>query len=1078
MLGWIKFTVGRIGGLKMSSVDSSIKKILIIGSGPIVIGQACEFDYSGTQACKALRQKGYQVILINSNPATIMTDAEIADKVYIEPLELRFVEKIIELEKPDAVIPTLGGQTALNIGLGLHKAGILEKYGVRLLGSSPETIELAEDREKFRALLDDIGAGYPKSEMVRSYDQAIQAADTLGLPLILRPNYTLGGGGGGIAYSLEEYQTMIVKALNESPTREVLVEESIIGWYEYELELMRDVAGTSVVICSIENIDPCGVHTGDSITVAPQQTLSDQEYQEMRTESFKIAEKVGLQTGGANVQFAVHPTTRRRVVIEMNPRVSRSSALASKATGFPIAKIAALLAVGYHLDEIKNDITGVTPSCFEPALDYVVTKIPKFAFEKFQGSKDLLSTQMKSVGEVMAMGRTLQESLMKAMLALENHDEGCPDVFFQIDALTYPNSLRLGQVFQAFRHKFSVNQVYDWSGIHPFFLEQIKELIDFEFRLKSEAYLTQDLLLEAKRYGFSDARIAKLRGFSQEHVFNLREQWKIFPGFEQVDTCAGEFKSETPYYYSSYWSQNQITSQLSTVKTLPVAIIGSGPNRIGQGIEFDYSCVRATFALKKMGYPVMMINSNPETVSTDYDTSDILFFEPLTSECVHEVFRQLPIKGFISQLGGQTPIKLMFPLVEKGWPLLGSSPSSVARSEDRKLFADLCNRLDLKIPASGICGDVEEGVKVADLIGYPLIARPSYVLGGRRMEVIETPEELKSYFHRNFDVISKSNPCYLDHFLEGALEIDVDIVSDGQQVVIGGVLEHIESTGVHSGDSMGVMPPQRLKPEALLKIENISKSLAKALEVKGLLNIQFALKNDEIFIIEANPRSSRTVPFIAKATGQPVIDWGIAGMLGALPPEALASNHLKMRGEMVCVKGVVFPFRKFPEADSVLSPEMKSTGETMGRGRDFAEALMKAMLGAGTRLPESGEIFFSLRDKDKTNMLPIARAIKDMGFDVSATTGTAQLFNEQGVETTALKKIFEGRPHCVDRIRSGQVQFVVNTTRGRKAITDGFMIRRACIDLNIPCITKVETAEAFIRALQTFQKKNIEVSPL
>jgi carbamoyl-phosphate synthase large subunit len=1049
------------------------KKILIIGSGPIVIGQACEFDYSGTQACKALKQAGYRVVLVNSNPATIMTDPDLADQVYIEPLELPFLISVIEKERPDAVIPTLGGQTALNLGLALDKAGILEKYGVKLLGSSSRTIELTEDREKFRDVLDSIGAQYPKSIMVRSFEQAASVVDQLGLPLILRPNYTLGGGGGGIAYSIDEYHAMIVKALNESPTSEVLVEESILGWYEYELELMRDASGTSMVVCSIENIDPCGVHTGDSITVAPQMTLSDYEYQAMRAEAFKIAEAVGLETGGANVQFAVNPVTRRRVVIEMNPRVSRSSALASKATGFPIAKIAALVAVGYRLDQIKNDITLVTPSSYEPVLDYVVTKIPKFAFEKFSGSHDLLSTQMKSVGEVMAIGRTFKESLMKALLSLESSDQGCPDVFFQINSVTYPNSQRLLHIFQAFRHKFSVEQVSSWSGIHPFFLEQIKDIVDFEFRFKSEPQISSGLLLQAKRMGFSDARLAHLRSCDESVIRSLRQKYQIHPGFEQVDTCAGEFLSSTPYFYSSYWSNNRKVNQLQH----PISIIGSGPNRIGQGIEFDYSCVRATWALKKLGKSIVMVNSNPETVSTDYDTADILFFEPLTTECLHEIYNLVKPDGFIAQFGGQTPIKLMFPLVKLGWSVIGSSPNCVENSEDRVLFAQICQKLGLKIPSSGLASNITQAHSVANQILYPLIARPSFVLGGRRMEVIENQEELESYFHRNFDVISDKNPCYLDHFLESALEIDVDVICDGHRAVVGGILEHIESTGVHSGDSMAVMPPQRIKPEFLELIKQASTSLALHLGVKGFLNIQFALKDDEVFVIEANPRSSRTVPFIAKSTQLPLIDLGVKAMISGISDadQKLIENH-KM--EMVCVKGVVFPFRKFPEADSVLSPEMKSTGETMGRAKNFDEALMKAMLGSGVRLPESGEIFFSLRDKDKEPMLPIAKKLLEMGYTLSATTGTARYFSSHGVATVSLKKIFEGRPHCVDRIRTGQVRFVVNTTRGRKAITDGFLIRRACIDLNIPCITKLEAAQAFIRALEKFKTKKFEVSGL
>ncbi|MCS6837297.1 MAG: carbamoyl-phosphate synthase large subunit [Bdellovibrionaceae bacterium] len=1046
-------------------------KILILGSGPIVIGQACEFDYSGTQACKALRSAGYQVILINSNPATIMTDPETAHKVYIEPLEVSYVEAVIERELPDALMPTLGGQTALNLALELHRRGVLQKFGVQLLGSSVEAIELCENRELFRDLLDRLGIHYPKSVMVRSLAEAQAAVKNLGLPLILRPNYTLGGGGGGIAYSLEEYEHLIFKALKESPTSEVLVEESILGWYEYELELMRDSKGTSMIVCSIENLDPCGVHTGDSITIAPQQTLPDYEYQEMRNDAFRIADAVGLSTGGANIQFAVDPVSRRRVVIEMNPRVSRSSALASKATGFPIAKIAALVAVGYHLDEITNDITKATPSSYEPALDYVVTKIPKFNFEKFPGVQDVLGTQMRSVGEVMAIGRTFKESLMKALLALEDSDQGCQDVFFQMNQLSYPNSKRLWHIFQAFRHNFSLEDVHKWTGIHPYFLDHLKGIVDLEKEIASAYELSPELLLKAKRYGFSDARIGFLRKKTGREIFLLRKEWGISPGFEKVDTCAGEFASETPYYYSSYWSSQKRVSCSSN----SVVIIGSGPNRIGQGIEFDYACVRASYSLKKLGYQVIMVNSNPETVSTDYDTSDFLFFEPLTVEHLNEIMRACNPLGFIAQFGGQTPIKIMFALEEFGWNVLGNSCEVVRKSEDRKLFSDICSSLGLKIPASGVAASYSEACAIAEAIGYPLIARPSYVLGGRRMEIIENQEALQSYFHRNHDIISHSNPCYLDYFLERALEVDVDIISDGDQVIIGGVLEHIEATGVHSGDSMAVLPPRRLSQQFLNLICEYSEKLARALHVRGFLNIQYALKDNQIYVIEANPRSSRTVPFIAKATGYPLVDLGVLAIMNRLPelPKLLHNQNTWYH-----VKGVVYPFKKFSDADPVLSPEMKSTGETMGRSPNYGEALLKAFIGANVRLPLKGEVFFSLRDKDKMLAVELVRRFQQLGYSISATSGTAQFLNNCGIHVTSVRKIHEGRPHCVDRIRNGEVSLVINTTRGTKAVTDGFLIRRACIDLNIPCITKLETAEALLDALEALKTGSHEVFPL
>ncbi|MBX3018591.1 MAG: carbamoyl-phosphate synthase large subunit [Bdellovibrionaceae bacterium] len=1053
-----------------------LKRVLIIGSGPIVIGQACEFDYSGTQACKALMKEGLEVILVNSNPATIMTDPEIATRVYVEPLKTPFLEKIIAKERPDAVIPTLGGQTALNLALALHEEGILEKYNVKLLGADPKVIRAAEDRETFRGILDKVGAKYPASEMVRTFEQGVEAGDRLGYPIVLRPNYTLGGGGGGIAYSPEEYKTMLATGLHESPTSEVLVEASILGWKEFELEVMRDRAGTFVVVCTIENFDPCGVHTGDSITVAPQQTLTDAEYQSMRDEACKILNEVGVETGGANIQFATHPVTGQRVVIEMNPRVSRSSALASKATGFPIAKIAALLAVGYTLDELRNDVTKVTPSCYEPALDYVVTKIPRFAFEKFPGAKDILTTQMKSVGEVMGIGRTLQESMMKALHSLEGHPEGVPEIACELEKISFPNSRRIFHLFQAMRDGKTVAELAELTQIHPYFLEKIEDVIRLENEIKADpkAALKAPQLLRAKRFGISDARIAKLTERSEDEIFNLRRELGVKASFQQVDTCAAEFKSETPYFYSTYWSAPTFELEPKNV----VAVIGSGPNRIGQGIEFDYSCVRGVRAFQRLGHKVAMINSNPETVSTDYDTSDYLFFEPLTLEHLTDVLEFARVDGFVSQLGGQTPINLTRGLLARGFKLLGSSMDVIDLAEDRGLFAKICRELNLAIPKSAMAADIDEALNVMPELGYPVICRPSFVLGGRRMEVIETDGELVSYFERHAEAFGPDRPCLIDQFLEGALEVDVDLVRGPDWCVIGGVVEHIEAAGVHSGDSMGVLPPQRLKDETCEKIEQLSIQLANRIGVLGHLNLQLAIKDDVIYVLEANPRSSRSVPFIVKATGMPLIDLGVHATLGMRKAE-LPGLPLSWRlGDQVAVKGVVFPFKKFPEADSILGPEMKSTGESMGRGESYPEALMKALLSSQVTFPAGGEVFFSLREKDKEKMLGLAKELVSLGYTISATSGTAKYMQDNGVEALALRKVHEGRPHCVDRLRSGNVSFVINTTRGRKSVEASFDIRRACIDLMLPCLTETDTAEAFILALKNARTGQFEVSPL
>lgn len=1044
------------------ALNPKYKKVLILGSGPIVIGQACEFDYSGTQACKALRSLGIEVVLINSNPATIMTDPDVAHKVYIEPLKVPFVEKILEKEKPDAIIPTLGGQTALNLGLELSSLGILKRLGIEMIGATAEVIRAAEDREQFRQILKNLGAKYPKSEMVRNLKEGMDAAKIIGFPIILRPNYTLGGGGGGIAYSLEEYERMIAKALSESPTSEVLVEESILGWKEFELEVMRDSKGVFVTICSIENLDPCGVHTGDSITIAPQQTLSERAYQDMRDEARKILDAVGLECGGANIQFAVHPDSGKRVVIEMNPRVSRSSALASKATGFPIAKIAAMLAVGFTLEEITNDVTKSTPSCYEPALDYVVTKIPRFAFEKFNGSKDLLSTQMKSVGEVMSIGRTFKESLQKAIVSMETHT-GFEEVNFLPEKLSYPNSQRLFHLAQAFRQGLTIDQVYELTQINRWFLHQIHDLIDLEKQVVQQGSLDADFLLTLKKNGFSDARIAQLLKTSEVTIREKRKSWKIHPGFYQVDTCAGEFESKTPYYYSTYWTNHR--PEIKAARK-PIMILGSGPNRIGQGIEFDYCCVRGVKAFQKNGYPVAMVNSNPETVSTDYDTSDFLFFEPLVPEYLLEIASLIDPQGVVVQLGGQTPINVAKDLQAAGLHLMGSSLNTIDLAEDRSRFKKVCDELGLQVPQAGVASDVNTALKVAEEIGYPIICRPSYVLGGRRMEVIENGEELTEYFQKHAPVISSSAPCFMDQFLEGALEVDVDVVRGVDWCFVGGVIEHIEAAGVHSGDSMGVIPPQRLKNPVLDSIEEVCKKLANKLEVLGHMNAQLALKDNVIYVLEANPRCSRTVPFVAKAARLPLVDLGVQAVLGVKKSELNLEAYNYRNLAQVCVKGVVFPFNKFTDSDSILGPEMKSTGESMGRGADYGEALWKAFISSHHRLSQKGEIFLSLREKDKESLLPVIQGLQNLGYTFSATLGTAKFLFEKGIDCIPVKKVHEGRPHCVDRIRSGKVAMVINTTSGRLSIDASFQIRRSCTDYGVPCITEDHAAEALLLALR------------
>ena len=1055
-------------------ISKDIKKVVILGSGPIVIGQACEFDYSGTQACKALMSLGIEVILINSNPATIMTDPEIATRVYIEPLTVEFIQQILKKEKPSAIIPTLGGQTALNLALELDKKKVLKKLGIKLLGASPEVIKRAENREKFRQLLKDVGARYPESVLVKTFKQGMKVVEEIPFPLVLRPNYTLGGTGSGVANSLEEYERKLVTALTESPTSEVLVEKSLLGWKEFELEVMRDKAGTFVVVCSVENIDPCGVHTGDSCSVSPQQTLSDKEYQEMRDEAQKIIAAVGVETGGANIQFAVHPQTRERLVIEMNPRVSRSSALASKATGFPIAKIASLVAVGLTMDEIQNDITGTTPCCYEPALDYVVIKVPRFDFEKFAGSKDILNTQMQSVGEVMGIGRTFLEAFMKALISLENNQNSLKQMHFSEKQLAYPNSRRIYALFQALRDGQTVQQVQELTQIDPWFLDQFNRFIQLEKKVRKEKKLKPEMLFLTKRMGVPDFLLAYWFNKKERDIRKMRWRYDIVPAFYRVDTCAGEFFSETSYYYSTYWGSRRDIRKKTKKEKNKIVVLGSGPNRIGQGIEFDYSCVRGVKKLKALGYSTVMINSNPETVSTDYDTSDQLFFEPLTKEHTIEVLKFIQPHGFLSQMGGQTPIDLAPALCDEGFSLIGSTIRTIDLAEDRFRFASLCSNLGFKAPKANKAGKLEDAIKAVKEIQYPIICRPSYVLGGRRMEIIENEEELARYFHRYQAFISPEKPCLIDQFLERYLEVDVDLVRGPDWVVVGGIIEHIESTGVHSGDSMGVVPPQRLKPEICEKIEQLSCLLASHLKILGFLNLQLAIKDDDIYILEANPRSSRSVPFLSKATGVPIVDLAVLAMLG-WPAEKINPSQYDWKDqEMVSVKGVVFPFKKFEHVDFVLGPEMKSIGEVMGRGANYPEAILKALYSSQLQLPQSGEVFLSLRDKDKEELLPTARQLLEKGYTLSATGGTAQFLQSHGVECLKVKKVHEGRPHCVDRIRSGQVAFVINTTSGRRSVEISFSIRRSCLDYGVPCITESEAAKSAVFALYN-RKKSFSV---
>ena len=1051
---------------------TDINSILVIGAGPIVIGQACEFDYSGTQACKALREEGFRVILVNSNPATIMTDPDSADAIYIEPVEWKAVSKVIEREKPDALLPTMGGQTALNCALDLAREGVLDANGVQLIGASIDAIDMAEDRERFRKAMDDIGLASAQSELAHSMEEARKIQADLGFPVIIRPSFTMGGSGGGIAYNVAEFEEIVKRGLDMSPTHEVLLEESLLGWKEFEMEVVRDKADNCIIICAIENLDPMGVHTGDSITVAPAQTLTDKEYQIMRDASLAVLRKIGVETGGSNVQFAVNPQDGRLVIIEMNPRVSRSSALASKATGFPIAKVAAKLAVGYTLDELANDMTGgVTPASFEPTIDYVVTKIPRFAFEKFPMADDRLTTQMKSVGEAMAIGRNFQESFQKALRSLEidadgldeKHDLSDPEAARSelVEAMTTPRADRIWSVADGFRAGMTLSEVHAATSIDPWFLDQIEELVANEQALVGRTLAELDAveMRQLKRMGFSDRRLAKLLGTQEEAVRSRRHQFEIRPVYKRVDTCAAEFPSATAYMYSTY--DEECEAKPSGRKK--VMVLGGGPNRIGQGIEFDYCCVHASLALREDGYETIMVNCNPETVSTDYDVSDRLFFEPLTFEDVMEIIDIEQPAGVIVQYGGQTPLKLARRLEAAGAPIVGTSPDSIDLAEDRDRFQQLVERLELRQPANRTARSEAEALRLAAHVGYPMVVRPSYVLGGRAMEIVYEDVELERYM-RTAVKVSNDAPVLLDRFLEDAVEVDVDAISDGESVVVAGLLEHIEQAGVHSGDSACSLPPYSLSDAVRAEICRQVQALARALRVVGLVNAQFAVKDEMVYLIEVNPRASRTVPFVSKATGHPLAKIAARCMLGQTLDEQ-GIQHIDAP-EYYSVKESVFPFAKFPGVDPILGPEMKSTGEVMGIGRTFAEAFAKSLTGAGMDIPREGTVFISVRDGDKPQSVEMARKLIEHGMRVVVTRGTANYLREQGVECTPVNKVKEGRPHCVDMIVNGEIQFVVNTTEGRKAIEESHSIRSAAVTQKVAYFTTLAAARAAAMALE------------
>jgi carbamoyl-phosphate synthase large subunit len=1039
---------------------SDIESILIIGAGPIIIGQACEFDYSGTQACKALREEGYKVILVNSNPATIMTDPDVADSIYIEPINWQTLEKIIDKERPDVLLPTMGGQTALNTALDLASRGILDKYNVEMIGATKEAIDTAEDRELFKKAMGEIDIDVAKSEIANTLDEAISIANSINYPLIIRPSFTLGGSGGGIANNEDELITIVKRGLELSPTTEVLIEESLLGWKEYEMEVVRDRNDNAIIICSIENIDPMGVHTGDSITVAPAQTLTDKEYQIMRNYSIAILRRIGVDTGGSNVQFAVNQDNGRMIVIEMNPRVSRSSALASKATGFPIAKIAAKLAIGYSLDELSNDITGgLTPASFEPTIDYVVTKIPKFTFEKFPGANSTLTTQMKSVGEAMAFGRNIQESLQKAIRSLENNHDGFTDI--EVDEnfdnhLKNPNPDRLLYVGQAFRERYSLEKIYELTKIDPWYLSYIEDLITIESNIIDQDLdaIDRNMLHSLKAKGFSDARLAKLLSVDEAEIRTARLSNNIMPVYKRVDTCAAEFKTTTAYLYSTY---DEECESLPSSKE-KIIILGGGPNRIGQGIEFDYCCVHAAMAVSDAGYESIMINCNPETVSTDYDTSDRLYFEPLTFEDVMSVIDLEKPKGVIVQFGGQTPLKLAQQLKDAGAPIIGTQPESIDQAEDRELFKEMVQELDLLQPYNEVATNLNQAFNNAKKVEYPLVVRPSYVLGGRAMEIVYNDDELETYMTEAVKVSNKS-PVLLDHFLNKAIEVDIDAVCDGENILIGGVMEHIEQAGVHSGDSSCSLPAFSLSLEIQNEIIRQMKEFTRKLDVIGLVNAQFAIRNDKIFVLEVNPRASRTVPFVSKATGLQLAKIAAKVMIGiSLKDQECLDQVIP---EFYSVKGPVFPFNKFPDTDPILGPEMKSTGEVMGTGKTFGEAYIKSQYAAGIEIPDDGKVFISVREPDKNHkLIELGKFLIDQDFEIIATTGTAKYLEANGISCKQINKVREGSPHIVELIKAKEIELIINTTEGKQSIQESFSIRAEAVISGITYYTSLEAAHA------------------
>ena len=1055
--------------------DTSIKKILVVGAGPIVIGQGCEFDYSGTQACKALREEGYEVILVNSNPATIMTDPQFAEKTYIEPITPEAIEKIIIKEKPDALLPTLGGQTALNVSIELFDAGTLDKHGVRMIGANADAIDKGENRQRFKDAMIKIGLDLPISGVAHSMEEAKQIAKDIGtMPLVIRPAFTLGGTGGGIAYNKEEFDTIVTSGLDLSPTTEVLVEECLLGWKEYEMEVMRDHADNCVVICSIENLDPMGVHTGDSITVAPAQTLSDREYQIMRDASFAVIREIGVETGGSNIQFSVDPKTGRCIVIEMNPRVSRSSALASKATGYPIAKVAAKLAVGYTLDELPNDITKETPASFEPTIDYVVTKVPRFTFEKFPTADPVLTTSMKAVGEAMSIGRTFKESLQKSLRSLETgrfgfgFDGKDPEATReQVERkLMVPNAERIFWLKVAFEQGWTLEEIFDATKIDPWFLENMRVIYEEGKDLKNLD------LRRAKKLGFSDIQIAHSRGLHQDDIRAERKEKGIIPTYRLVDTCAAEFEAATPYYYSTYGDENEARE----TDKKKIVILGGGPNRIGQGIEFDYCCVHASFALRELGYESVMVNSNPETVSTDYDTSDKLYFEPLTLEDVLNICDQEKPDGVIVQFGGQTPLNLAADLERHGVPIIGTSPKSIELAEDRKFFSALLDKIGLKQAEAGTAVSEDEAVAIADRIGYPVLVRPSFVLGGRGMMIVYNDEELRTYI-KNATDIAPDRPILVDRFLENATEIDVDCISDGDTSVVGAIMEHIEQAGIHSGDSACVIPSFSLSDKIKGEILAGAKSLAKELEIRGLMNIQFAVKDDELYVIEVNPRASRTVPFVSKSIGIPLAKLAAKIMVG----EKLVDLGFteEVLPPCFCVKEAVFPWSRFPGIDIVLGPEMKSTGEVMGADKDLGMAYAKAQISAFNPLPKEGNVFFSVNDRDKDRAMPIARELAELGFKIYSTGGTYKRLKDEGIEATRLYKLSEGmRPTVIDMMKNGDLHFVINTPSGHEARIDEVKIRSSAVQHKVSHCTNLAAAVASVKAIRSLQEHEMTVTPL